>query len=98
MDLKLGGVNLLLLLEKLTLYQIIQAEALTYRAHAELIPLLSAFAKPHINSCIWFWARHFLQDGEKLEGVQERAVRVARGLENVLSEERLQEIGLCNLT
>lgn len=55
---------MLLLVEKLTFYQIIQTAALTYRAHAEVNPLLSAFAKPQMNS--WFWARHFLQDEEKL--------------------------------
>lgn len=43
---------MLLWLEKLTRYQILQTEALTYSAHAELFPFLSAFAKPHKNSCI----------------------------------------------
>lgn len=49
---------------------------ITRKAHTELILLQSAFAKPQLNYCV--------REYEK-----EKNVRIARGLENVLSKERL---------
>lgn len=62
-----------------------------------MLPLCSVLIRPHLEHYVQLWGPLYKEDMYLLEQVQSRALKMIRGVEEILYEERLRELGLFGL-
>jgi len=64
------------------------------RSMEAMLPMYSALMRTHLGYQVLFWALQFKKDRDLLDGVQRRDTKMIKGLEKLLYEDRLSNLGL----
>ena len=64
------------------------------RVREVVVPLYSAFMRPHLEYCLQVWGLQHRKDVELFESNHRRAMKMKQGLEYFSYEDRLKELGL----
>ncbi|PKU44789.1 hypothetical protein llap_4896 [Limosa lapponica baueri] len=67
------------------------------KSREDIFPFYSALVRPHLEHCFQFWASQYKRDIDILERVQQRTMKMMKGLEQLSYEERMRHIGLFSL-
>lgn len=59
-----------------------------------ILPLYSALVGPHLECCIYLWQK---KDIKLLDWVQRRVTKLLRGVDHLLSEDRLRKLELFSI-
>ena len=67
------------------------------RSREGILPLYSTLVRSHLESCVQPWSLQHSKDMDLLKQVHSRATKIIRGLEHLLYEERLRQLGFFSL-
>ena len=67
------------------------------RSREMILPLYSVLMRPHLEYYIQIWSPQHRRDMDLLEHVQGRTAKMIQGMEHLIHEDRLRELGLLSL-
>lgn len=62
------------------------------KSRGVMTPLNQDLLRPQLELCVQFWVLHIKIDVNKLEQIHQRATKMARGLENMTCQEKLEDV------